>query len=170
MRGRLALLRGLPPRVVVPRAVGLVSRIAGAAISRQRDRQRATYCNDAPAGDLLRLIGVVPLDTLREAGSWIVPAAEFYRRHHFDLLGSGWLGVAHGMACRGVAGHRYPSGPSVEADRDGDWLAGRINPANLAARPRIWRPTDTAYRPVDWKLDFKSDYHCPEGQWAAHTP
>jgi hypothetical protein len=170
MRGRLALIRRLPPKVVVRRAVGLVSRIAGAAISRQRDRQRATYSNDAPAGDLLRLIGVVPLDTLREAGSWIVPAAEFYRRHHFDLLGSGWLEVAHGMACSGVEGHRYPSGPSVEADRGGNWLAGRINPANLATSRRIWRQTDTGYRPIDWHLDFKSGYRWRESQWAADTP
>jgi hypothetical protein len=170
MRGRLALIRRLPPKVVMRRAAGLVRRIAGAAISRQRDRQRATYCNDAPAGDLPRLVGVVPLDALRLAGSWIVPAAEFYRRHHFDLLGSGWLEVAHGMACSGVEGHRYPSAPLVDADRDGNWLAGRINPANLATSRRIWRQTDPGYRPIDWHLDFKSGYRWRESQWAADTP
>ena len=170
MRGRLALIRRLPAKVVMRRTVGLVSRIASAAISRQRDRQRATYCNDAPVGELLRLIGVLPLDALRAAGSWIVPAAEFYRRHHFDLLGSGWLEVAHGMSCSGVEGHRYPSAPSVEADREGDWLAGRINPANLPTSRRIWRQTDRGYRPIDWHLDFKSGYRWRESQWAADTP
>ncbi len=152
------------------RAVGLLGRIADAAINRQRDRQRTTYCEDAPAGDLPRLIGAVPLNLLRLAASWIVPAADFYRRHHFDLLGSGWLEVVHGMACSGVEGRRYPSAPLIDIDHDGNWLAGRINAANLATSQRIWRQTEADYRSIDWHLDFKSGYRWRESHWAADTP
>ncbi len=170
MRNRLALVRRLPLKAVVQRAVGFAGRSANAAISRQRDRQRATYCNDAPEGDLVRLIGTVPLDSLKAASGWIIPAAELYRCHYFDLLGSGWLNVAHGMACRGLEGHRYPQAPEIMADHDGAWLAGRINPANLPMSQRIWRLTDASYPPIDWQLDIKSGYRWRENQWAADTP
>jgi hypothetical protein len=169
MRRRLALVRRLPPNVVVRRALGLVGRTFGATINRQRDRQRSTYCDDPPDGALMRLIGALPRDALRAASGWIVPAAELYRRHYFDLLGSGWLHNAYGMACRGLEGHRYPPGPVIDADRDGRWLRGRINPANLAASRRIWRLTDSGYQPIDWQLDVKSGYRWRESQWAADT-
>ena len=169
MRNRLALMRRLPPTVVIQRAMDLVGRSAGAAIRRQGDRQRTTYSNDAADGDLLRLIGVVPLDGLRAASGWIVPAAELYRHHQFDVLGSGWLKNFHGAAGNGVEGHRYPPAPRVDADRNGEWLARRINPANLAASRRIWRLIDDGYQPIDWQLDIKSGYRWRESQWAADT-
>lgn len=170
MRSRLALIRRLPPQVVVQRALGLVGRTFGATIHRQRDRQRPTYCDDPPAGELARLTTPVPLDLLRAAAGWIVPAAELYRSHYFDLLGSGWLKNAYGMACRGLEGHRYPPGPTVDADREGRWLRGRINPANLLTSRRVWRLTDSGYQPIDWQLDVKSGYRWRASQWAADTP
>jgi hypothetical protein len=175
IRNRLALIRHLPPRVVIQRAMGLVGRSADAAIRRQRDRQRPTYSSDAPDdnapdGDLVRLIGTVAPHALHAAGDWIVPAAELYRDHHFDVLGSGWLKNLYGMACRGVEGHRYQPEPAVEADHDGNWLAGRINPANLATSRRIWRLIEAGYRPIDWQRDVKSGYRWRENQWAADAP
>jgi heparinase II/III-like protein len=167
MRGRLALIRRLPAKVVMQRALGLVGRTLGAAIDRQRDRQRPTHCGDPPDGALVPLIGAVARDALHAAGGWIVPAAELYRRHHFDLLGSGWLRNTYGIACRGVEGHRYEAAPAVDVDRDGRWLSGRINPANLAASQRIWRLVDGDYQPIDWQLDMKSGYRWRESQWAA---
>src|SRR5260221_361299 len=150
MRGRLALIRRLPPDVVVRRALGLVGRTVGATIHRQRDRQRPSYCNDPPDGPLLRLIGPIPRDALRVASGWIVPAAELYRNHYFDLLGSGWLRNTHGMACRGVEGQRYEPAPAIDADRDGNWLRGRINPANVTTSRRTWRVTRNGYQPSPW--------------------
>jgi hypothetical protein len=170
MRSRLTLIRRLPPRIVVRRALGVVGRTVGATIHRQRDRQRPTYCEDPPEGELVRLIGAIPLAPLRAAASWIVPAAELYRGHCFDLLGSGWLTNAHGVACRGLEGHRYPPGPAVDADREGRWLRGRINSANLISSRHIWRLTDSGYQPIDWQLDVKSGYRWRESQWSADTP
>jgi hypothetical protein len=170
MHSRLALIRRLPPGIVARRALGLVGRAVGATIDRQRDRQRATYCEDPPEGEIVRLIGAIPLAPLRAAAGWIVPAAELYRDHYFDLLGSGWLKNAYGMACDGVELHRYPPGPAVDADREGRWLRGRINSANLISSRRIWRLTDSGYQPIDWQLDVKSGYRWRESQWAADTP
>src|SRR5258708_14448046 len=170
MRGRLALIRRLPPKVVIERALGLVGRRAGAALHRQRDRRHTTYANDSPGGDLFRLIGTVSSDHLHAARGWIAPAAELYGTHHFDPLGSGWLRNTYGMACSGVEGHRYPPGARVEADRDGNWLVGRINPANLVTSRQVWRLIDPDYQPIDWQLDVKSGYRWRERQWSADTP
>ncbi|MBE0449010.1 MAG: alginate lyase family protein, partial [Actinobacteria bacterium] len=93
----------------------------------------------------------------------------------FDLLGSGWVEVKHGMGCRGLEGHRYDMGSPAEADKEGKWLKGRINKANLAQSQRIWRLVDEGYTPIDWHLDFKSGYRWPEDKWHlsaryAHKP
>ena len=82
-----------------------------------------------------------------------------YLDHQFDLLGSGWTQVAHGIACPGMFGRFYPPGPAVEPDREGTWLEGRLNRSNLSESQRIWRLVDDpAYRPIDWQIDFKSGY------------
>ena len=167
---RLALFRTLPPEVVARRAIGLVSRFANAAMQRRRDHRGSTYGTDAPHGEIGRLFESVPLEPVRAAAGWIVPASELYRRHAFDVLGSGWQEIAHGMACRGIDGVRYKPAETVAADDAGHWLAGRINPANLAASQRLWRLIEPGYRPIDWQLDVKSGYRWRESQWAADTP
>jgi hypothetical protein len=149
----------LPPHRMVVRAAGLARRHALERWQRHRDRAHPTYspplgglpwrnrvvvdAADIPAGlrEPLRLLG------------------EACRRHHFDLLGSGPIEVRYGMACRGFAGHHYPPGPTVAADRDGVWLAGEVNSANLAVAQALWhRIDDTDYRPIDWQIDFRSGY------------
>ena len=77
MRGRLALIRRLPPRVVIERALGLVGRTAGAAHHRRRDSQLTTYCSGPPDGELLQLIGTIPGDCIDAASGWIVGIRRF---------------------------------------------------------------------------------------------
>ncbi|KAF0100134.1 MAG: heparinase II/III family protein, partial [bacterium] len=85
--------------------------------------------------------------------------------HRFDLLGSGPTLVAHGVHCHGVEGIVYAMSQPVHADRAGNWLAGRINAANLAEAQRLWRLVDAGYVPIDWQLDFKSGYRWREVCW-----
>ncbi|MDB5405518.1 MAG: Heparinase family protein [Rhodospirillales bacterium] len=169
IRQRLALLRRLPPGVIARRAAGIVGRGTRAAVGRYRDRHRATYCDDPQLGPLVALLDVLPIASVRGAAEWIAPAAELYRRHYFDILGSGWCEVRYGMECPGVEGTRYPAAPAVTADRDGRWLVGRINAANLATSQSIWRLTDRDYQPIDWQLD-KSGYRWRSETWAADAP
>ena len=62
------------------------------------------------------------------------------------------------MDCRGLEGYRYNKGAAVQVDREGRWLEGRINTANLKEAQRIWNLVDADYCPIDWHLDFKSGY------------
>jgi hypothetical protein len=96
--------------------------------------------------------------------------SEMYLAHRFDLLGSGWVRVVHGMSCRGLEGHRFDMGMPVTPDREGKWLAGRISRENLETAQQLWRRVDEGYDPIDWHLDFKSGYRWPETIWYRDVP
>jgi hypothetical protein len=165
-RDHLALARALPPGVVARRAFGLVSRPLVNALARRRDLARPTYHDGPSRGPLAQVVDRVPFEALRPQRTWIEAAAERYREHRFDLLGSGWVRVAHGIECRGVDGTRLPALPPVAPDPDGGWLVGRINAANLAASRAIWRLVDPGYAPIDWQLDFKTGFRWSEHTWS----
>jgi hypothetical protein len=96
----------------------------------------------------------------------IATISYLYLAHYFDLLGSGWVQVKHGIHCRGLEGARYDiMGSPVQPDSAGSWLEGRINLANLAESQRIWNLVAQDYTPIDWHLDFKSGYRWSEGTW-----
>ncbi|OAD19831.1 Heparinase II/III family protein, partial [Candidatus Thiomargarita nelsonii] len=78
-----------------------------------------------------------------------------YLQHRFDLLGSGWVQVKHGMSCRGLEGYRYEMGNSTPT----------VNAANLAESKRILALIDNDYTLIDWHLDFKSGYRWSEATW-----
>lgn len=119
----------------------------------------------APAGELAAYFRRPAVEGLRPLGEPIAALGELYLDHRFDLLGSGWSQVKHGMRCAGVGGHAYDPGPSVQADPDGLWLDERINARNRARSREIWRVVDPSYRPIDWQLDFKSGYRWREDCW-----
>ena len=100
----------------------------------------------------------------------IEPLAAHHAAHRFNLLGSGWVEVRHGMFCKGVGDVSYPPGPAVIADTAGTWLTGRINSANLSSSAAVWRLIDPGYRPIDWQIDFKSGYRWHEDCWSADIP
>jgi hypothetical protein len=107
----------------------------------------------------------LPHDVLAPHAGSVAELAARYLDHRFDVLGSGWVRVEHGMRCPGVEGHRYDPGPAVEADAAGAWLQGRINAANLREARRVWALVDAGYRPIDWQLDFKSGFRWHESEW-----
>ena len=100
----------------------------------------------------------------------VMGLSDQYLAHRFDLLGSGWVRVVHGMSCRGLEGHRFDMGVPVTPDREGRWLAGRVSPANLETAQQLWRLVDEGYDPIDWHLDFKSGYRWPETIWYRDVP
>ncbi len=153
--------RRIPPKVLIQRVAAKLWEATARQLLRMRDKHGATYASSTPDGPLARYFetmrSVHPL-TLR-------PIVSNYLEHRFDLLGSGWTNVRHGMRCRGVFGHSYEPHPAVEPDGNGHWLVGRINSANISESQRIWRLLDGAYVPIDWQLDFKSGYRWREATW-----
>lgn len=163
---RLALALRLPPHVVARRAAGMIWRRLSARWEKRADFARPTYGALPADGRLQPLLHGLDIGTVQRNAPWLCPLADLYRQGRFDLLGSGWVRVAHGLECAGVEGHRYPAGPAVTPDPQGAWLTGRINPANLGESQRIWSMTTPDYQPIDWHLDFKSGYRWREDQWS----
>lgn len=166
-RNWIALARALPPGVVARRAADKALRPPRAAAARRRDRARPTFATDIPAGPLSVICDDVPAARLAAQRHWIAPAANLFLDHRFDLLGSGWVRVEHGVGCAGVAGDRYPPGPSVTPDREGRWLEGRVNRSNLPLCQEVWRLIDDDHTPIDWQIDFKSGHRWREDCWYA---
>ena len=167
---RLRLARSLPPGVVMQRAAGLVLRRVRAAKARRRDIKQSSYCRETLPGPLNSICEAIPLPRLMAQRHWIEPLAAHYAAHRFNLLGSGWVQVCHGMSCKGVDDVLYPPGPAVKTDATGNWLAGRINPANLSPGAAIWQLIDADYQPIDWQIDFKSGSRWREDCWSADIP
>ena len=138
---------------------------------RQGDRIRSTYEPPHPyQGEFQRYLSPLPVAFLRRHAGIIGALNQHYLAHRFDLLGSGWLQVKHGVFCRGMEGYRYEAGRETQVDRQGQWLEDRINRSNLAESQRIWRLIDPGYTPIDWHLDFKSGYRWSEDIWHLDIP
>ena len=88
-----------------------------------------------PAASRSGLVRQLPsADVLAEHHPILKRLGERHLEHRFDLLGSGWVKVHHGMEAAGLEAYRYPPGRPF---RDDFRLARRANPAN---RDEVLRP------------------------------
>jgi len=161
------------PQWVIQRAV---SRAASTLVHRRHrrfDMRHGTSRSDITAVPLLSYISSNDLHALMSVlPDELLPreVLQHYLNHRFNLLGSGWVPVRHGMPCRGLGSHCYDMGEAVNPDRDGRWLSARINLSNLSQSQQIWRLIDESYVPIDWQLDFKSGTRWDEKTWSRNIP
>ena len=141
---------------------GRVVRQRESARLRKRDRLSTSFAATFPdgTGGLVPHLQVPPLDTLGRRLQHIGWLASQYLGHRFDLLGSGWVEVRHGMACLGLEGIRFP------ADRfAGPESRDLISIANRSESERIRSLIGPDYEPIDWQLDFKTGFRWSESTW-----
>ncbi len=161
----------LPPHLAARKACGHVARRIAARRLRARDHRAGSYGPLRPDERPRRLVDLDPAAVPDDLARRLAALAEDAMAHRFDLLGSGPCEVYHGVVCEGFYLRYYPPGPAVEADPAGEWLAGRINPANLAEARRLWALIgDPRYRPIDWQLDFRSGWRWREDVYAFDQP
>src|SRR6516162_8552397 len=107
--GQLAL-RALhsPPKVVIRKGARFIARETKNRLRAVGERGRCPYLScDVSKGGLsskLRAVSPAALETIVPALKALVP---LYLDHRFDLLGSGWVRVAHGETYAGFCRHRY---------------------------------------------------------------
>ena len=162
----LRLIRAIPPRAIAGRAALALSRRWHAAAEKRRDIAHGSFAQDVPTGALNVVCAAVPREQVEHQKTWIDRTAALYLDHRFDLLGSGRVHVMHGVGCQGTEDIRYDPGPKIVTDPEGQWLAGRISPANLSESQRLWQLIEPAYIPIDWQLDFKSGFRWRESVWS----
>lgn len=164
---RIVLVFKLPFKVVLYKVTRKLRGSSTSFFLHLRDRHLATYgalpqCIES-AKFALRFESADPL--LQGPVDTVLAISNHYLLHRFDLLGSGWLQVRHGMQCYGLEGHIYNSGKAVVVDTKGEWLRTRINHANLVHAQFVWSLITPGYIPIDWHLDFKSGYRWSENIW-----
>lgn len=168
----------LPPHVTVEKAGSRFKRAVSEFFLRCKDRKVSSYADEYLKGSLLPCFTKFSAEQLLPHSETISGVTKHYLAHRFDLLGSGWVQVKHGMRCRGLEGYRYDIGSPIQADPEGKWLEGRINRANLEESKQIWKliaagsskpkaqsSKNWMYAPIDWHLDFKSGYRWSESTW-----
>ncbi|GIV19474.1 MAG: hypothetical protein KatS3mg023_1225 [Armatimonadota bacterium] len=150
------------------RGLGIKKRVKQALHSLQAigEYGNCTYAIGYSGGTLNRFLsGMADFHLSAEHTQVYALLCRYYLQHRFDVLGSGWVQVKHGMRCRGLEGYRYDMGDSIHPDTDGHWLTERISPGNLQQSRRIWQLIQGDYTPIDWHLDFKSGYRWNEKTW-----
>ena len=165
----------MPPHVTVKKAANRIKQEVSEVLLRRKNCKVSSYAVEYPSGKLYSYFPKLSVEHLLPHAKTISGITKHYLDHRFDLLGSGWVQVRHGMHCRGLEGYRFDMGDPIQADPEGKWLEGRINPANLEESQRIWKLIATGgskpkaqswmYAPIDWHLDFKSGYRWSESTW-----
>ncbi len=162
----------IPARKLVLKVVGKTKKEIGSLRQRRVDSIFPTFMKTLrfPIQELHHYLRPETVEAFLSSSGNLSEAIELYLAHHFNLLGSGWLQVKHGMFCKGIEGSRYEMRSPVYVDSEGHWLKGRINPSNLQESQRIWSLVDHEYIPIDWHLDFKSGYRWSEDNWYLDIP
>jgi len=162
----------IPPNKLASKVMDRTGRKIKFLRQRQNDFKSSTYTQPIPSssGELHRYLQALPINLLYSQVEKVSVLSELFLAHHFNLLGSGWVQVKHGMSCNGLEGYRYEMGTSVRVDSEGRWLKSRIAQSNLSESQRIWSLVDHDYIPIDWHLDFKSGYRWSEDIWYLSIP
>lgn len=133
--------------------------------ARRRDARRATYSLSPTESLPTAILPPLAPQAFLPWADTAVPLAALYLEHRFDLLGSGWVQVKHGMTSQGLEDCGFPPEPTVAIDPKGSWLCDRVSEANWPHAARIWALIHHEYIPIDWHLDFKSGYRWSECTW-----
>jgi len=156
-----------PPLDIARKGVWWAGRWFRSRRQRRVDQRASTYSDNDPSFEmpLQRYVTGPSAEELRGDLETIAQIAQLHCAHGFNILGSGWLRVRHGMACEGLEGWRYDDAEEVCPDRDGEWLRRRVSGPDLERSRQIWKLVDAGYVPIDWHRDVKSGYRWPETLW-----
>ena len=141
-------------------AVAKGSRVIGRTISGQ-SRQlltngRDTFGDAQTLREIATYVPGLPPDVTEPQVEALTALCQHYLGHRFDLLGSGWVTVNHGMSALGFEGHVYTA-PRSPTD-----LTSLLNTGNRDHAQKIRAQIAADYAPIDWQIDFKSGYRWQE--------
>ena len=164
LKSILKAILSQPPRIIRQKILRLIHRQWRSVVAQRLDYLRLTYTQNTQltATPLGTFLNKPSLDSLTADSEQILSLSDLYLKHTFDLLGSGWIQVQHGVDCWGLEGHQYSMGSAHKVDLLGTWLNRSINASNKSYSKKIWRMIASDYIPIDWQLDFKSGYRWQE--------
>jgi hypothetical protein len=163
IRFQLRQISALPVTALPQKAFDILFKKHVNARLRAHDEAHSTFLKKEISSDLLSYFSAPDEHFLKPHETVFKRLTELYCEHKFDLLGSGWVQIFHGMKCRGVEGFVYES---EVLKKEKNWLLKRINPANAEYSQKIWDLIPDNYTPIDWQLDFKSSWRWSERTWS----
>jgi hypothetical protein len=132
----------LPPHIVIKKVVRKLQLTFKAKRKFYVDQKKTTFAVHAPILALHSLVRKIDLSRLPKEK--ILELNQHFLKHEFNLLGSGWVKVAHRMKGKEIS----------------------LNQANLTECLRIQKQIKQPYTLIDWHLDFKSGYRWSEDTWS----
>ncbi|HYF02797.1 MAG TPA: alginate lyase family protein, partial [Patescibacteria group bacterium] len=163
IRFQLRQISALPVTALPQKAFDIFLKKRINAKLRANDEAQTTFLKKKIPTPLLSYFTAPAEEFLKPHETILTRLSELYCNHQFDLLGSGWVQIFHGMKCNGVEGFVYESGV---VNTEKDWLLKRINSANAEYSQQIWDFIPESYRPIDWQIDFKSGWRWSEKTWS----
>ena len=152
LRHLLTQARSLSFGAAATKGMSLIGRQVRARLRAAGANNRCTYVDPAP-GTVIR--DDIAFKDIPATDARCHELTRRYRAHQFNLLGSGWVRVAHGMSCTGFAGAAY-SMPGPRA----------VSPGNRRHAAEVRAAISPGYEPIDWQLDFRSGYRWQEDAWS----
>ena len=122
---------------------------------RYADKVERTYRHSFCSQGISRILPPATadiLDILEHHRDFIISIAAEYIAHRFDVLGSGWIQVRHGMECQGLNNYQYHTSSKQAAGAVHS--SSLTNKSNQQEAERIASLLDKTYVPIDWHLDF----------------
>jgi Heparinase II/III-like protein/Heparinase II/III N-terminus len=132
---------------------------------RRHDLRSATYALDSGGPPIRPRLTPIEAGAVGKSADDLLTTSTHNLRHEFNLLGSGWVGVAEGMRCEGFEGHRFDAAPPFDPDGPSHSLGARVSQRNRAESLRIRALLEPDYVPIDWQLDFRSGFRWDEATW-----
>ncbi len=146
----------LPPHILIQKVARKTKLYIIKQYQRQHDKRHSTYSETLIDNALHHYFSKIDIEQLASMSEIFSGITAHYLQHRFDLLGSGWVQVKHGMSCQGLESYRYETENSIPT----------VNTANLAESKQILTLIDKDYTLIDWQLDFKSGYRWNEATWS----
>jgi hypothetical protein len=138
------------------------TRMSCRLVHRVRDSFRSSHVS---ASQGLTLARMVPERISFAVTSADQVAVRLFCEHRFDLLGSGWVRIAHGMKCHGFEGITLHAARPIGASPTSHELVKLLTAPNRSAALAVRELLSHGYRPIDWQLDFKSGFRWREDTW-----
>ena len=122
-----------------------------------RRAKTAEHAFPPAPGPLVRQLGTLERALWQDQSETLSKLLPLYLEHHFDLLGSGWVKVAHGARFAGFGSHRYGPGAALPPD----WRRALVEqawPQHRQSVQRLLNQIQGDYTPLDWQVDFRSGW------------
>ncbi len=154
----------IPPEVAIRKARDRIIDLFKLQRERLHDLENSTYSELPVWFDRISysFYKIPDCNILSKYKNEIKFLSDNYLNHKFNLLGSGWVNVYHGMNAKGFDGFNYSKNEIFDLDK---YLEFYFHSSNRKIISTIIPLISNDYKLIDWQIDFRSGYRYDESKW-----